>query len=159
MLWLADAYAEGALLLCNALAEGDYQRQYTNTRVVLHLCRHATELFLKGAVCHKTKNRPPKTHRLDTLYAAYRLHYPHQIYELDLPFPVEVFNPDQGLFPDLLDEYKRVHDQRFRYPADGEGNPFEDSEWFDILAYQLAIERFRSSINHAVARIDLGWRL
>lgn len=154
MLWLADAYAEGALVLCNAMAEDDYQRQYTNTRVILHLCRHATELFFKGAVLHKTRRQPPKTHRLDKLYAEYRRHYPDEKWQLDLPFPTEAFNPDKGLFPDLLDEYTKTHDQRFRYPTDADGKPFEDKECFDIKAYQDAIDRFRSSVNHTVARID-----
>lgn len=157
MLWLADAYAEGALVLCNAMAADDYQRQYTNTRVVLHLCRHATELFFKGAVLHKTNTRVPKTHRLDRLYAEYRRHYPHEKFELDLPFPKEVFNPDKGFFPELLEEYTRTHDQRFRYPVDANGEPFEDEELFDIAAYQAAIERFQTSVNHTVARIDFGW--
>lgn len=156
MLWFADAYAEGAMVLCNAMAEDDYARQYTNTRVILHLCRHATELFFKGAISFKTNALPGNTHRLDKLYAQYRVHYPLDKQQIDLPFPAEVLNPEQGLFPDLLDEYARTHDQRFRYPIDAAGKPFEESGNFDVHAYQQAIDRFRSSINHMVARIDFG---
>jgi hypothetical protein len=50
MLWLSDAYAEGAVVLCEAVAANDFNRQFTNSRVVLHLCRHAAELFYKGAI-------------------------------------------------------------------------------------------------------------
>lgn len=155
-LWLADAYAEGAQVLCDAMANDDYYPQYTNTRVILHLCRHATELFFKGAVSIKTKAAPPRTHRLDKLYAQYRLHYPDEKYQLDLPFPKEVLNPEEGLFPDLLVEYSKTHDQRFRYPMDASGNPFEDFERFDVVAYREAIGRFRNSVNLVVGRIDLG---
>lgn len=158
MLWLADAYAEGALVLCNSLVEDDYQRQYTSTRVILHLCRHATELFLKGAVFHKTNKPPPNTHRLDKLYAEYRTHYPEEKFDVVLPFPKEILNPKQGLFPEFLDEYIKTHDQRFRYPTDAEGNPFDDKEWFDVAAYQEAIGLFRSNVNHTVARIEFGWK-
>lgn len=157
ILWLADAYAEGALVLCNAMASDDYQRHYTNTRVILHLCRHATELFFKGAISFKTNGRAAKTHRLDLLYAEYRRHYPLSQFEMNLPFPKAVLNPDDGLFPGLLNEYTRMHDQRYRYPADAEGRPFQDEEHFDVAGYQTAIDRFRSNINHAVARIDFGW--
>ena len=91
MLWMADGYAEGALVLCNAMASDDYYPQYTNTRVILHLCRHATELFFKGAIAVKS-DKFPKIHRLDTLYAQYKLYYPLDQYQLKLPFPQRRFN-------------------------------------------------------------------
>lgn len=159
MLWLADAYAEGALILCNAIFSGDYQRQHTNTRVILHLCRHASELFFKGAIAHKTKKRPENTHRLDRLYVEYRRLYPSEKFSLELPFPKEVFNPDIGLFPETFEEYARTHDQRFRYPTDSDGKPFLESLPFNVPEYAAAIDRFRSSLNHTVARIDFGWDL
>ncbi len=159
ILWLADAYAEGAMVLCNAMADDDYQRQYTNTRVILHLCRHATELFFKGAISFKTTLLPANTHRLDKLYAQYLVHYPLDKQQISLPFPVEILNPAHGLFPELLDEYTKTHDQRFRYPTDATGKPFDETEYFDVHAYQEAIDRFRSSLNHMVARIDFGIRM
>lgn len=157
MLWLADAYAEGAQVLCNALVEDDYQRQYTNTQVILHLCRHATELFFKGAVAHKTKRRPLKTHRLDRLYAEYRRFYPTEEFDIELPFPRSVLDPEAGLFPELMDDYVRTHDQRFRYPADLDGKPFDERLPFDVLQYQDAIDRFRSTLNWTVAKIAFAW--
>jgi hypothetical protein len=157
MLWLADGYAEGAMVLCNAMAEDDYYPQYTNTRVILHLCRHATELFFKGAIAVKT-NQIFKSHRLDKLYAQYLALYPLDKYQISLPFPRAVFNPNEGLFPELLDQYTRTHDQRFRYPLDNEGTPFFDAEPFDVLAYQTAIATFRHELNTMVATLAFGWK-
>jgi hypothetical protein len=158
MLWLADAYAEGALVLCNAIVNNEYQRQHTNTRVILNLCRHATELFFKGAIAHRTKKPPARTHRIDTLYAEYCRHYPGEKFALELPFPKEILNPEQGLFPETLEEYIQTHDQRFRYPVDSGGKVFLETLPFDVSAYAEAIDRFRSSLNYAVARIDFGWK-
>jgi hypothetical protein len=153
MLWMAGAYAMAAEVLCDAMVEGNYDREYTSSRVVLHLCRHATELFLKGAISSKTNERPRKTHRLERLYAEYKLLYPREKYQLPLPFPNETIDYEHGLFPGSLEEYQRTHDQRFRYPIDTAGNPFLDHDSFDVVAYQKAIERFRSALNLMVARI------
>ena len=71
LVWLSLAYAEAAKVLCNALVAEDYSRQFTSTRVILHLCRHAAELFLKGAIESKTGKRAPATHRLDRLFEMY----------------------------------------------------------------------------------------
>lgn len=158
MLWLADAYAEGAQVLCDSMANDDYTRQYTNTRVIMHLCHHATELFFKGAISFSTKKLPAPTHRLDKLYNEYQFHYPLEKHKIDLPFPLEVLNPQRSLFPELLDEHAGPYDQRFRYPTDVSGEPFQETEQFDVVAYQQAIDRFRSGLNHMVARIDFGWK-
>lgn len=158
MLWLADAYAEGAMVLCNAMAADDYYPQYTNTRVILHLCRHATELFFKGAIAVKTQQFS-KTHRLDRLYAQYLTLYPLEKFQISLPFPRAVFNPSEGLFPELLDEYTQTHDQRFRYPIDNQGVPFFDAEPFDVAAYQAAIAIFQQELNLMVYTIDRGRKL
>lgn len=159
MLWLANSYAEGAQFLCDAMVADDYARKYTNTRVILHLCRHATELYFKGAVSYKTNAPPLRTHRLDRLYSEYLIHYPTERGQLELPFPRAVFRPEEGLFPDLLVDYTKTHDQRFRYPADVDGKPFHEEEMFDVIAYQQSIDRFRMSLNHMVVRIDFGWKL
>ena len=159
MLWLSDAYAEGALVLCNALATDDYARQFTNSRVILHLCRHAAELFLKGAIGAKTGSVPSNTHRLDRLYKRYSSLYPLEKHHIDLPFPSGAVESDDSLFPGSLEEYQRTHDQRFRYPTDNHGNAFTEKESFNVAAYQSKVEAFRSAINTMVARVAFGWEL
>ena len=143
---MADSFAKGAEVLCTALAEDDYQREYASAQVVLHLCRHATELFLKGAISARTNRPPRKTHRLERLYAEYRQHFPRDKHQVHFPFPEQTFDAQDGLFPGSLEEYQRTHDQRFRYPTDAAGRRFDNLEPFDIDAYQKAIERFRSEL-------------
>lgn len=155
MLWMADGFAEGASVLCAAMASDDYYPQYTNTRVILHLCRHATELFFKGAIAIKS-NKFLKTHRIDTLYTQYKIHYPLDQYQIKIPFPQIILNPNASLFPDLLDDYIRTHDQRFRYPIDNQEIPFYDIEIFDVLEYKTVIEQFHTELNLLVFSIDTG---
>jgi len=58
----------------------------------------------------------------------------------------------------LMDEYLRTHDQRFRYPTDTKGKPFYESEDFDIGAYVESMGNFWQSINILVARIEFPER-
>jgi hypothetical protein len=155
MLWLSDSFAEAASVLCEAMVEDTYERQYTNTRVILHLCIHALELYFKGAIAAKTRKHPPKTHRLDVLHSQYRDCYPSERHAVDAPFPDQVFEDALlGLFPGSLEDYQRSHDQRYRYPTDAIGQPFEEREPFDPLTHRDAIANFRSQINLMVFRID-----
>mgnify|MGYP000247534945 CR=1 FL=1 len=54
-------------MLSDALREDDFVQQYTSALVVMHLYRHAVELFLKGAI-GKKHGVTPTGHRLDVLY-------------------------------------------------------------------------------------------
>ncbi|RJF95263.1 hypothetical protein D3871_17640 [Noviherbaspirillum saxi] len=154
MLWLANAYAEGAEVLADALVTDDFTRQFTSTRVVLHLCRHAAELYLKGAIGVATNQPPLATHRLDQLYAQYVLLYPQEHHWLEVPFSRQVLSADEGLFPGTMEEYQRTHDQRFRYLTDTKGKPFMEFEKFDVRAYAEAITSFRQALSILVARIE-----
>jgi hypothetical protein len=157
-LWLSDAYAEAAAVLCEAMAEDDFQRDFTRSRVILQLCRHALELFLKGAIASKPGTKVQRTHRLDVLYEEYQTLFPSEKHSIDAPFPREVLQSAlTNLFPDSVAAYQRTHDQRFRYPTDASGAPFMDHEVFDIQAQLTAINSFRSQINWMVARIDRDW--
>ena len=55
---LSRAYVGGSSQLCRALLAGDYRAEFASSRVVLHLCRHGVELFLKGAIHCATGNKP-----------------------------------------------------------------------------------------------------
>ena len=96
MLWLSTAYAEGATILSESLVEDGFQSRHESTLVILHLCRHAYELFLKGAISSKTGKPPAKTHRLDVLHARYRSLYPLDRYQIDAPFSSQVFEDVSG---------------------------------------------------------------
>jgi len=157
MLWLANSYAEAARILCDELTEDRFSQRYESTRVILHLCRHAAELYFKGAIGVKRADMPMNTHRLDRLYAEYRQLYPDDRDHFDLPFHSQVIEPDDDLYPGTLDAYQKTHDQRFRYPTDSSGKPFSETESFDILNYQEAVHEFQYSLHWMVARIYYGW--
>jgi hypothetical protein len=154
MLWLSSSYAEAARVLCEAMETEDFTPQYTSTRVVLHLCRHATELYLKGAIGVKTGRLPTNSHRLDHLYAQYKALYPQADLHFDVPFSRQLLMSDDDLFPGTLESYQKTHDQRYRYPIDSKGMPFHESEPFDIPAYKKIVNDFWQSLNMLVVRID-----
>jgi hypothetical protein len=156
-LWLGDSYAEAASALCDALTSEEVPRQTMSTRVIFYLCSHAAELYLKGAISAKSGKHPPRTHRLDVLYAEYCRLYPHDDYRFDVPFHSEALQLDEGLFPGTLASFQASHDQRYRYPTDNRGEPFVDPIPFDVHAFADAITKFRQTINILVARIDFGW--
>ncbi len=127
--FLARGYLEGSRVLCEAMLYDDYASQYSHSRVILHLCRHAVELFLKGAISSATKSQPPKTHHLANLVAEYERALPGPEFRFDVPFGIESpGTPD--FFDDLVDSHHKTLDQRYRYPTDRNGKPFSEPEGF-----------------------------
>lgn len=158
ILWMSKAYSSAAVVLCEALIEGDFEQQYEHTRVILHLCRHATELFLKGAIAFKAGHRAPKTHRLDVLYSKYQELYPSERCRIDPPFAPQLFeDPDGGLYPGSLEQFQRSHDQRFRYPNDASGERFIEVEHFDALVQIERIRKLDTQICWMLVRLEFGW--
>lgn len=135
--WLARAYLDGSRLLCEALIQEDYSPQYSSSRVILHLCRHSVELFLKGAIAVATRTTPPRTHNLAHLFTEYQRRYPSSDYFFEVPFGIEVLDT-YDFFPELLDPnqtlneryYHNTLDQRYKYPTDSNGRPFNSPEGF-----------------------------
>lgn len=82
----------------------------TNSRVILHLCRHAIELFLKGAISKARNRQPPKTHNLVNLVGEYELALPGENFRFEVPFGVEALG-NLALFPELealIDEHHKT---------------------------------------------------
>lgn len=154
---MSNAFAQAADVLCQALLSGDYDADYYNTRVVLHLCRHATELFLKGAIQAKSGRRAPNTHRLDRLFQRYRQLYPEEHFVFDTPFGREVLDAEGGLFPETLQTLQERHDQRYRYPTDHDGQAFVELGSFDVVKYSKLISELRGEINLRAAAIELDF--
>lgn len=126
---LARGYLEGSRVLCESMLNNDYAPQYSHTRVILNLCRHAVELFLKGAISSATKSQPPQTHHLANLVAEYERALPGSEFRFDVPFGIE--NPGtQDFFDDLVDNLHKTLDQRYRYPTDRNGKPFSEPSGF-----------------------------
>jgi HEPN domain-containing protein len=127
--WLARAYLDGSRVLCESLIDEDFSPQYSSTRVILHLCRHSVELFLKGAIAVASDSAPPQTHNLAKLLSQYKRLYPDPEYWFEVPFGFEALE-SYDLFPEATDQFHRTLDQRYRYPAASDGQPFNALEGF-----------------------------
>ncbi|WP_157645076.1 hypothetical protein [Burkholderia ubonensis] len=141
MLWLGSAYASAAKVLVESMVEEKFDQNHANVRVILHLCRHALELFLKGAIGLSTGDIPGNTHRLAPLFDQYKILYPSGKYQFSFPFSEQVFLADD-MFPETIESFHRTHDQRFRYPSDSKGNVFDGFETFDLSSQAEAIADF-----------------
>jgi hypothetical protein len=129
---LASAYLEGSRRLTILMLRPTDTSGYADTRVILHLCRQALELFLKGTIYGITGVRYSPTrkeggpHNLHALHAKYEsvLLGPH--FHFDLPFGFEILGKsddrdDKRMTPGT---YHATLDQRHRFPDDIQGNLF-----------------------------------
>jgi hypothetical protein len=154
MLWLGSAYADAAKVLVESMLADDFGQHHANVRVILHLCRHALELFLKGAIGSRTGCVPRGTHRLATLFDQYKILYPSKEHHFSFPFSEQVFFKDD-MFPETIEQFHRTHDQRFRYPSDTKGNPFDGFDIFDLSKQAEAIADFWQRL-HLIG-IGIAW--
>jgi hypothetical protein len=162
MLALACSYADAAQCVCIALVSGSLDQNGGSVRVIFHLCRHATELFLKGAVGLKTGGQFPRTHKLDVLYSEYMRRYVFQEFELDVPFGIWTltgvdFHDIEELFGESPFGDRSVletHDQRFRYPVDNRGRQFSEQAPFDLKTDPQQVAAFAQTIRHLSATVQ-----
>lgn len=145
MLFMATSYAEAAEVLCKALQEGDFAEQYTSAMVIRQLCRHAIELFLKGAIGMKGE-AVPLTHRLDRLYREYVRLYPHDKFHFTMPVSKQILS-SEDMFLDDLEKYQREDSERHRYPVSRNGTWLSQLEEFDTDKELRLIDNLRSAIN------------
>lgn len=137
---LARGYLEGSRVLCDAMIKGAYTPQYANTRVILHLCRHSVELFLKGAISSATNGQPPKTHHLAKLVKEYEFVLPDPQFRFEVPFGIEAADAQDHLFAEVADRLHKTLDQRYRYPTDQSGKPFYEPEGFYPVMFMSELE-------------------
>ena len=136
---LARGYLEGSRVLCEAIEKDDYAPRYSHSCVVLHLCRHAVELFLKGAIAYATNSQPLQTHHLGSLIAEYERVLSDPMFRFEVPFGVEA-SGTPNVFSDFADKHHKTLDQRYRYPTDRSGKPFSDPEGFVAPMFMSDLE-------------------
>lgn len=134
---LAHGYLEGSIKLCEAMIKGDYALEYSNSRVVLHLCRQAVELYLKGAIYAATNTHPKLGHRLDKLFVKYRELLPEAQFYFDIPFGFENANVPE----EVITRFHETLDQRYRYPNDVKGVSFSGLEGFIPTLYITELKK------------------
>lgn len=139
--YLAHAYLDGSRVLCASILKDDSTATYPDTRVILHLCRQAIELFLKGAICSITGENK-EGHNLDVLFAEYERALPDAQFHFDVPFGLETLGTRDSSTEaeEWVKRYSSTLDQRHRYPTDKNGNPFTKWESFIPLMYLPTLE-------------------
>ncbi|MGE4438960.1 hypothetical protein [Achromobacter sp.] len=148
MLWLAAAFAGSAAMIVRSLLENSDYSERAQGRVVAYLCRHATELYLKGAIGIATGKVNRSNHNIHNLYSEYESIYQGKGDFFFFEFPVEKWvTSNEDLFPETLVFFRKSHDQRFRYPADSRGTEFVGFEEIDIPSLVKILEKFSSALN------------
>lgn len=148
MLWLAAGFANSAHILVQSFLNGDDHDDGTQGRVINHLCRHATELYLKGAVGRVTGKINRSTHNLHNLYSEYEAVFGDMGDFFFFDFPVDDWAiDDDDLFPDTISDVRKSHDQRFRYPADNRGIAFVGFRKISFRELADMLEKFSATLN------------
>jgi hypothetical protein len=126
---LARAYLEASIVLCEAMVREKYRPRFSNSRVILHLCHHGFELFLKAAIMTKMNGEPVNTHILYSLYVKYQKIFRDPQFEFSMPFGLEAIPPAE-LNPAVAKKYFKELDQRYRYTSDQSLKSFPGIEGF-----------------------------
>lgn len=77
---MALAYLDSAQSLCQIMENDVDTATYEKGAVVLFLTAHGLELFLKGAILHKSPQETFKHHRIEELHNRYQTLYPQSPY-------------------------------------------------------------------------------
>ncbi len=152
--WLSRAYIEASVYLCKAMVTDDFSKQYSSSRVILHLARQGLELFLKAAILRSTNTRSQAGHNLDKLLAEYKSRYPESRFHFSVP---ATFSPREelDLFPETVQSYHSTLDQRHRYPTDLKGQDFATPEVFDPRLLLSELEALCKTL-HVIEFLEIG---
>lgn len=143
--YLATSYLQASEFLCEAMIVEEFANDFGASRVVLNLCHHGVELYLKAALM--SANFSIKNiHNLKELYFSYRSVYPSPDFEVP-----EIFGYGDGdVFPEQEKElYKTLH-QRYRYSSDTRGKRWPEVEGF-------VPELFLEEVTNFKMRAALAW--
>ncbi|ABE30523.1 hypothetical protein DR64_141 [Paraburkholderia xenovorans LB400] len=149
---LSRAYIGGSEQLCRALLGEDCVPEFASSRVVLHLCCHGVELFLKGAIHCASSRTPSRTHELHKLAEEYTRLFPGPGFQFAMPFGFETLD-SMELFEELNSQFHKTLDQRYRYPVDKQFAPFDGPEGFQPEAFLSQIEALRVELIKLEIRI------
>ena len=154
---LAHAYLNGSKVLCASILRDDSEATFPDTRVVLHLCRQAIELFLKGAICNITGENK-EGHNLDILIAEYEQVLPDAQFHFDVPFGIETSGTQNSNIEaeEWVKRYPWTLDQRHRYPTDKNGNSFTGWESFIPLMYMSTLEGLSAAFLLVESHLESG---
>jgi hypothetical protein len=126
---LARAYLEASIVLCKGMLHETYRARFSNSRVILHLCHHAIELFLKAAIMTKMNGALANTHNLHDLYEKYQKSFEDLQFRFSMPFGLEAM-PPLKLSPEMTANYFGQLDECYRYTLNKKLASFAGIEGF-----------------------------
>ena len=151
---LASSYMEAAEQLSSLMKSQSWPPNFLRGQVLLWLTFHATELFLKACVL---KANPPgliKGHSLVKLAEEFKKHYPSL--KLEIPFQDEPLPPTiikEAFGSKIADKLiarnkkaERSAHERFRYPVDIEGIPWDGAHGFYPEMFFRDLEKLSASL-------------
>jgi len=153
---LSDAYLDSASRLCTVLKRSPKKSNYVRGCVVLYLRDHAIELFLKGAILEREPNKKLLYHDIQDLSKIYNDLYEQDEYEFHAPF-ISRKKGDLSEFysPEDIEkvknhikksEWKNPSEQRYRYPGNREGQPWDGAVGFEPESCLVDIKKLKADI-------------
>ena len=152
--WLSRAYIEASICLCKAMVNEDFTKQYSSSRVILHLARQGIELFLKAAILRSTTVQSRAGHNLDRLLAEYKKIYSESRFHFYLPSTLSL-RQELDLFPETVQSYHSTLDQRHRYATDQKGQEFATPEVFDPTSVLGELEALCKAL-YVIEFLEIG---
>ena len=152
----SDAYLDSASRLCTVLKRSPRKINYDRGSVVLYLMFHAIELFLKGAILARNSKEKLISHDIQVLSTRYKHLYQGKKYEFHAPF----ISRDKVDLSDLYSpedieevnsfikesERKNPSDQRYRYPENQDGQPWDGLVGFEPESCLVVIKKLKADI-------------
>ena len=148
----SDAYLDSAFRLCAVLKRSPRKSNYARGAVVLYLMFHAIELFLKGAILERKPKEDLRSHDIQDLSKRYNKLYPGMKYEFHGPFiSRDEADPSDLLSPEILEGRKiyikmNPSDQRYRYPKNQKGQPWDGLVGFKPESCLVVIKNLKTDI-------------
>lgn len=149
--WIANAYLDCAIRLCESLVEDEFDRSLHHYRVPLHLAYLAIELYLKSGIRLRGQ-KFQLTHDLDKLQKQY------DQAGLGIIFPIpryldQFIVRSEDLFTDDPAPTSAWHFERFRYNSDRKGVPFPELQLANLQELKKALEELHKAgmqIHHLI---------
>jgi hypothetical protein len=152
------AHLESARVLCQRLIDNPSTQTWEMAMVCMSETRHAVELFLKGAILKADPAAQPSVHDLATLGAMYHKLHPAPDRKLTIPFTTQVVVQGGGPVDSAaVRKHDKANpiDQRLRYPANRDFEPWPGIHACDPETFLTIIERLEQQMASARQSIYL----
>ena len=142
---LSDAYLDAAERLNDQIVRGDWESSTQRGQVILFLAFHAVELSLKGCIKTVQPSEISMHHTLPKLVERLNSLVPGLNYQAPFSYAEPTSQPTAKMRA-MMEESDRMAHQRFRYPTNNNGNPWEDVFGFSADLFQNTLKGIRGEL-------------